>query len=142
LVNENTEIKKNGQSIRLIGLDEEHYFENADYTKASRGIPREEFKIVLTHANDALLKMPPNSCNLFLCGHTHGGQICLPLIGPILVHSRLPRHMAKGIWNYNGITGFTTCGVGTSGLPLRFNCPGEFAIIELNPSKQTQGHAD
>ncbi len=131
LINENVELKRNGQSIWLIGLDEEHYFENADYQKASLGIPEESFRIILSHANDALFKIPPNNGQLFLCGHTHGGQICFPFIGPLLVHSRLPRSMANGLWQFNGILGFTTTGVGTSGLPLRFNCPGEFVIIEL-----------
>jgi predicted MPP superfamily phosphohydrolase len=142
LVNENIKIDRNGQAIWLIGLDEEHYFESANFAQASQGVPQNAFSIVLTHANDALLKMPANSCDLFLCGHTHGGQICFPFIGPLLVHSRLPRNMANGLWNYRGITGFTTCGVGTSGLPLRFNCPGEYTIIKLKSAPKPRHRQD
>ncbi len=135
LVNESKPLFRGKDTLWIVGLDEEHYFENADFTKATQSIPPNSFKIVVTHANDALLKMPAQACQLFLCGHTHGGQICFSGLGPLMVHSRLPRRLAAGVWKFNGITGFTTTGVGTSGLPVRFNCPGEFVIVTLKRSQ-------
>ncbi len=131
LINESYPIRRNGQTVWLMGLDDAHFFASDDFSRADQGIPEEAFRLVFCHSNDALLHIPPDRCDLFLSGHTHGGQICFPLIGPLLVHSRLPRKMAKDYWQYNGIRGITTSGVGTSGLPIRFNCPGEYVIIEL-----------
>ncbi len=132
LLNEAVKLERKNQRIWLIGLDEAHFFENDDFNRAAKNVPQNEFRLVLCHSNDALLNIPPAGCHLFLSGHTHGGQICFPLIGPLTVHSRMPRHLASNFWRFNQIEGFTTTGVGTSGVPLRFNCPGEFVVIELH----------
>ncbi|NOX89231.1 MAG: metallophosphoesterase [Calditrichaeota bacterium] len=131
LINESVKISRDGKNIWILGLDDAHFFESDDFTTAVNGIPASAFRVVVCHSNDALLHIPPDQCEFFLSGHTHGGQICFPVFGPLIVHSRMPRFMAANLWKFNGITGFTTTGVGTSGVPLRFNCPGEFAIIEL-----------
>lgn len=131
LVNESVSIERNGQEIWLLGLDDAHFFQSDDFARANENVPEEAFRLVLCHSNDALLRIPSEKCDLFLSGHTHGGQICFPFIGPLLVHSRMPRYMARNLWMYKGIIGITTTGVGTSGLTIRFNCPGEFVIITL-----------
>jgi hypothetical protein len=69
--------------------------------------------------------------DLYLCGHTHGGQICLPWIGPIIVNANCPRRFTQGVWRYKQVQGYTSAGVGTSGVPVRFFCPPEIALIEL-----------
>ena len=73
-------------------------------------------------------------CALYLCGHTHGGQICLPGGRPILTHLTRCRHLASGRWQCGAMTGYTNRGIGVSGPPLRFNCSGEAAVITLRRS--------
>ena len=135
LVNEASPIQRDGQTLWILGLDDAHFFESDDFKRASQTVPKDAFRLVLCHSNDALIHIPANQCDLFLSGHTHGGQICLPIVGAPLIHSRMPRFMARNYWQYKGIHGITTTGVGTSGLPIRFNCPGEFVIIELHKAK-------
>jgi hypothetical protein len=73
--------------------------------------------------------------DLYLCGHTHGGQICLPWIGPIIVNANCPRRYARGLWRHRHMQGYTSPGVGTSGVPVRFFCPPEIGVIELRCSR-------
>ena len=69
--------------------------------------------------------------DLMLSGHTHGGQICLPGRIPITIDSKLPRHMASGPWTYGKMNGYTSVGVGSSIVPVRFNCPPEITLHRL-----------
>jgi predicted MPP superfamily phosphohydrolase len=69
--------------------------------------------------------------DLYLCGHTHGGQICLPWIGPPFLNARCRREYGSGEWRHNAMQGYTNRGIGTSTLPVRYNCPPEAAVITL-----------
>ncbi len=71
---------------------------------------------------------------LYLCGHTHGGQISLPGGRPLVTHLKRCRHAASGLWRQGRMTGYTSRGVGVSDLPLRFNTRGEVVVITLRRS--------
>ena len=98
---------------------------------AFRDVPAQAFTIFLAHSPEAYQQAAQCQAQLYLCGHTHGGQICLPERGPILTNSRAPRFTASGSWQYRNMQGYTSRGAGPSGIPLRFNCPGEIALITL-----------
>ncbi len=66
---------------------------------------------------------------LFLTGHTHGGQVCLPGGKPIITHSSLPYKHCRGIHKLEKTWLVVNHGLGFSGLPLRVMCPPE--VIEL-----------
>ena len=66
-----------------------------------------------------------------LCGHTHGGQICLPGGVPILTDSDAPRAFARGAWNYRGMAGYTSVGCGSSIVDVRLNCLPEVTLHHL-----------
>ncbi|MBW1750172.1 MAG: CDP-archaeol synthase [Deltaproteobacteria bacterium] len=131
LINDSWEINSSGESIWLVGLDDPHYYRTDDSERACRGIPDQGFKIFLAHSPEAYKAAAHCKSRLYLCGHTHGGQICLPGRGPILTNSRAPRFTAVGRWQYREMTGYTSRGAGASGVPLRFNCPGEICLITL-----------
>ena len=131
LINDSWEISSSGESIWLVGLDDPHYYRTDDSERACRGIPDQGFKIFLAHSPEAYKAAAHCKSRLYLCGHTHGGQICLPGRGPILTNSRAPRFTAVGRWQYKEMTGYTSRGAGASGVPLRFNCPGEICLITL-----------
>jgi predicted MPP superfamily phosphohydrolase len=132
LINDSWEISNSGESIWLVGLDDPHYYRTDDSERACRGIPDQGFKIFLAHSPEAYKAAAHCKSRLYLCGHTHGGQICLPGRGPILTNSRAPRFTAVGQWQYKDMTGYTSRGAGSSGVPLRFNCPGEICLITLH----------
>jgi predicted MPP superfamily phosphohydrolase len=131
LVNDSQELKQDGQSLWLVGVDDPHFYKCHDLERAFRGTPQGGFKLFLAHSPEAYREAAAYGAHMYLCGHTHGGQICLPGIGPLFTHSSAPRFTAAGQWSYRGMVGYTCRGAGASGVPLRFNCPGEIPLIIL-----------
>lgn len=89
------------------------------------GMPR----IVLSHFPDHLKKAAVLRPDLFLAGHTHGGQICLPGGYPILRHDSLPRRLCRGVHRVADTWLVVSRGLGSTDLPLRLFCPPQ--VIEL-----------
>lgn len=131
LINEAWDISRNGAKIWIVGVDDPHYYRVHDVRQAMRTVPPGAFKILLAHSPEAYRDAADFHVQLYLCGHTHGGQIRLPGRGPIITNSRAPRFTAAGRWQYRNMTGYTSRGVGASGIPLRFNCPAEITLITL-----------
>jgi len=131
LINESWPIEKNGERIWIAGVDDPHYYKMANAEAAFREIPAQAFSIFLAHSPEAYQQAAQCGANLYLCGHTHGGQIRLPGRGPIVTNSSAPRFTAEGAWQHRKMTGYTSRGAGASGVPLRFHCPGEITLITL-----------
>ena len=131
LVNDATMIEQNGENLWLAGIDDPNYYKTHDMAKAFSMVPPDAFSILLAHSPEAYQEAARHQTALYLCGHTHGGQICLGSGTPIYTNSRAPRFTATGRWHYHSMQGFTSRGVGASGAPLRFNCPGEIVILTL-----------
>ena len=66
-----------------------------------------------------------------LCGHTHGGQICLPGGLALTFNSSAPRFTGAGPWSYDLMQAYTSMGTGSSVVPARFNCPPEITLHQL-----------
>ncbi|MGE0484112.1 MAG: metallophosphoesterase [Gammaproteobacteria bacterium] len=94
------------------------------------------YHLVLGHAPDYALGRI--DANLLLAGHTHGGQVRLPLLGPLLTLSRVPRAWAAGVTALpHGRTLVVSRGIGMErgyAPRLRFNCRPEIVIIDLVPA--------
>jgi uncharacterized protein len=132
LVNESETITRGRQRIHLAGVDDANYYGAADLEKASFAIPRGEFSILLSHTPEIYEQAAGAGFNLCLSGHTHGGQICLPPSIPLTLScNHLPRRMGAGPWSYRGMAGYTSVGVGSSIIPIRFNCPPEITLHHL-----------
>ncbi len=138
LINDSWEISNGQESIWVIGVDDPHYYKTHDVEQAMRNVPNTAFKILLAHSPEAYKQAAAIQVQLYLCGHTHGGQICLPGKKPICTNSRAPRYTASGSWQFRGMTGYTSRGAGSSSIPLRFNCPGEISLITLRKELQQQ----
>ncbi len=101
-----------------------------------RNVPREDCRIVLAHNPDSADTAFSERIDLIISGHTHGGQVYIPLYG---TPPFLPVHNL----NYNfglktskkGLPLFISKGVGWGAFPVRFNCPPEIAVLELVNSK-------
>jgi predicted MPP superfamily phosphohydrolase len=130
LLNENLDISRDGQSIHLIGCDDVHAF----YDHGAEAALRRNggFRVALVHSPDFAGQAAAAGCSLYLAGHTHGGQICLPGGRPILTALDRNHQLARGAWRLRGMQGYTSTGLG-SGLPVvRFNCPPEVVLITLH----------
>jgi hypothetical protein len=68
--------------------------------------------------------------DLMLSGHTHGGQVRLPVIGPLILPP-MGKKYVEGLFHFDHMQMYVNRGVGTVGLPLRLNCPAEITEITL-----------
>jgi len=141
LVNDSWRLEKDGQQLWIVGIDDPHYYRAEDLDLAFRKVAAHDCSILLAHSPEACGAASAYSPGLYLCGHTHGGQIRLPGRGPLITNSRAPRHTAEGRWRVNGMQGYTNRGAGASGVPLRFNCPGEITLITLRSMQGTPAEA-
>jgi uncharacterized protein len=131
LINDSQAIEINGEQIWLVGIDDPHYYKVHDLQAAFQEVPAGSFAILLAHSSEAYVEAADRNVRLYLCGHTHGGQICTPAGRPLFTHCRAPRRLVTGTWLFSGMQGYTSRGLGPSGVPLRFNCPGEITLITL-----------
>jgi predicted MPP superfamily phosphohydrolase len=95
--------------------------------------PSADHRIVISHSPD-FVDAAPVDVDLVLAGHTHGGQVVLPLIGPLTTASRLPRRYAGGLSDYGGTPLHVSRGVGMErgfAPPVRFLCPPEICVLDV-----------
>ncbi len=130
LLNETIHIEKKNQRLRIVGTDDTFYF-YTDLAMHALENNSGEFSIALSHTSELSDIAAENHYKLYLCGHTHGGQICLPGGIPIISHQKGKRERVSGFWQQNGMKVYTSPGAGVSGIPLRFNCPPEITVFEL-----------
>ncbi|WDP92049.1 MAG: CDP-archaeol synthase [Desulfobacter sp.] len=131
LVNDARPIEKDGERIWIAGVDDPYYFEGHDLLETFGPIPDQDFTLFAAHTPAIYREAAAYRPDLYLCGHTHAGQIQLPVLGPVITHCKTPRKMAFGRWTYKGMQGYTSAGLGTSGIPVRFNCHGEAVLFTL-----------
>ena len=86
--------------------------------------------IGVMHNPDTAFRLPTGP-DLLLAGHTHGGQVNLPVLGRVATAIEAPRVHAYGWSRVNGTPMFTTAGMGMSILPVRFRAPPEVVFITL-----------
>ena len=95
------------------------------------------FRIVMGHAPDYALNLSEKTIDLCLAGHTHGGQIRLPWVGPLVIDSQIPKEWSRGFHRIGIPYLNVSAGAGSNrhnGLPpMRFNCPTEMTLVELVP---------
>jgi predicted MPP superfamily phosphohydrolase len=134
LVNDAIHIERDGAKIWIMGVDDPHYYKLHNTAQAATDVDLADFSIFLAHSPEVFHEAAELGSNLYLCGHTHGGQICFSQGSPIITNSRAPRHTASGEWTHLNMQGYTSRGVGPSSIPVRFNCPGEITLITLRKS--------
>lgn len=131
LLNESVTFERNDSRIHIAGIDDPHYFRVDSIHKAAHHIPHTETSILLSHTPEIYKQAAFAEFDVMLCGHTHGGQICLPGGIPLTLDSKCPRYMGCGSWRYHNMIGYTSAGAGTSIVNVRLNCPPEITIHTL-----------
>ncbi len=131
LVNEHQRIEREGAELYLVGIDDAHYFRVDNIEKAVEQIPPDASTILLSHTPEIYRQAAHAGFDAMLCGHTHGGQICLPGGIPITLDARCPRRLGSGPWKHHEMLGYTSVGIGTSIVNVRLNCPPEVTLHRL-----------
>jgi len=141
LLNESVALTTAGEALWLVGLDDAHLYGLYDFERGLRGVPTNGVRILLVHSPELIPEAAMRGFSLYLAGHTHAGQMCLPGRRPLFLNARCPRHYTAGPWRFNRMAGYTSAGVGSSGVFARFFCPPEIVIHVLqretsNPQKE------
>ncbi|MDF2680960.1 MAG: metallophosphoesterase [Brevibacillus sp.] len=129
--NRHIRLNKQGSSLYISGVDDV-LFGLPDLTRAVSEIPAGETVILLAHEPDFADEAAAFPVHLQLSGHSHGGQVRIPIIGPVLT----PKLSQKYVQGLYGVTNsqmqvYTTRGIGTTILPIRFFCRPEVTVLTL-----------
>lgn len=133
LMNEHVILERGNGRLALAGVDDPHLFETNNLEKALDGIPGGTPVVLLVHTAEIYRDACAAGVQLLLCGHTHGGQICLPGGIPIIHNAQHPRRMNSGPWHHQDLQGYTSRGTGACMVPVRFFCHGEMVTHVLTP---------
>lgn len=134
LLNENVRLERGDDSIRLAGVDDPHHYRTYDVPLAFHGISEGDFVVFLAHTPEIFEEAERAGAAMYLCGHTHGGQIRFPWLGALRLNARAPRSHCQGAWRHGAMRGYTSFGIGTTMVPVRYNCPPEAVLITLRRS--------
>jgi len=129
LENETARLDVRGTTLWLAGFAD-LWTRTPRVHETTEAIPQNETVIALTHNPDIFPRLPQRVA-LMIAGHTHGAQIRLPFIGPIVQPSRVSPAYTRGHVFENGHHLFVTTGIGTSIAPVRFGVPPEIVLLTL-----------
>ncbi|HEX7556854.1 MAG TPA: hypothetical protein VF338_09535, partial [Leptolinea sp.] len=135
LMDETVKLSKDGSSIWLLGLKCTHD-PNVDVPCLEELLKDEAegFRLLLHHSPDIAPQITNSGIDLQLAGHTHGGQVCLPLIGPVFTGSLYGLKFKSGRYQLDNLVLYITRGLGMEGLSaprVRFLCPPEVVLWEI-----------
>jgi len=129
LANQSSPIESNGARFWLAGVDD-ILGRTADLDAALHNVPAEEATILLAHEPDYADRVARHPVDLQLSGHSHGGQVRLPFIGPLYLPD-LARKYIRGLYKIGQLTLYTNPGLGTVEVPVRLNCPPEVTLLTI-----------
>jgi uncharacterized protein len=129
LENETATVETRGATLHVAGLADA-MARRPDVHATLRDVPADAPVLVLSHNPDVFPQIPPR-VSLTVSGHTHGGQIDLPLLRARAIPSRFGDRYARGHVVEQGRHLFVTSGVGTSRWPVRLRRPPEIVVLVL-----------
>ena len=141
LTNVRREIELDGLPVELLGLDDAHIHWH-DLTVGPRRAP-EHFGLAVMHSPDSAPETAALGYDLMVAGHTHGGQVCVPLGGAIVTNCSMPRRLVSGLMRMGSAVLHTSPGLGTSKYaPFRFACRPEATLLELRRNATLEAPRD
>jgi len=135
LDNEIVDVGVRGQQLQIVGLTTYGSFPRAlSLIEDLRAQAADRFRLVLAHYSDFITLSRGAQIDLYLAGHTHGGQVRLPYYGALLIDSLWQEDYEMGRYDVEGTVLFVSRGTGFSGgyePQVRFRCPPEVVLITL-----------
>ncbi len=122
-----------GTPLRISGLSvgQEPYFDRFFSGLGARG----DYEVFLFHYTDLAAKAAAAGADLYLAGHTHGGQVRLPFYGALVTLAKLGKRFEAGLYRLGGMALYVNRGLGMEGgssLRVRFLCRPEITLLELS----------
>jgi predicted MPP superfamily phosphohydrolase len=129
-------ISRGGQRIWLAGAGD-LWEDHIDLDELLAGIPEKDCRIVLAHNPDTADTDFTARVDLVLCGHTHGGQVVVPFLGPPVLPVNNKNYSSGLTYSSRGLAVFISKGIGWAVYPVRLNCLPEIAVLELYPQNRS-----
>lgn len=134
LENANTLIERGGERLQLAGVGDWTWNKN-DWDRSLYGVDKRKPVVMLSHQPVVIDLPQTEGVSLILSGHTHGGQVSLPLVGtPLRFAKDFP--YVSGLYRKNETQLYVSRGTGVIGLPVRLGVRPEIAVLRLRQSKQ------
>jgi uncharacterized protein len=145
LVNEHIDIERDGEKILVAGVDDP-FSRHDNLIEALSNTSDHSFRLLIAHSPDVAGEAVLAGIDLLLTGHTHGGQVRLPVVGVIYPHLRKHKKLIQGLFAGNRLQDaigqdpkamrvYVSRGIGISNLPIRFLCPPELVCVTLHTQK-------
>jgi predicted MPP superfamily phosphohydrolase len=122
-------VHRQGDDLWIVGMDDAAVCQFKP-ALALQAVPQAAFKVALMHEPDMADEIAHYPVQLQLSGHSHGGQVCLPGIGPLLLPT-MGRKYPMGLRRVGPLLLYTSRGVGRIQPAVRLNCPPEITLITL-----------
>jgi predicted MPP superfamily phosphohydrolase len=132
LINQSVPIEAHGGRFWLGGVND-LLGGRADLNATLRPVSSGEPTILMAHEPDYADFLARYPVDLQLSGHSHGGQVCLPFLGPLYLPA-LAKKYVSGLYRVGPLTLYTNSGLGTIGVPVRLNCPPEITLLTIRRS--------
>lgn len=130
LENEVSEIQVNGASVMIGGVGDIWAGRfDAELIKDKMNNSNSDILVLLSHNPDSKTKLREIKRDILLCGHTHGGQFSLPIIGTPFAPIRDMKYV-NGLHEYDGGRVYVTPGIGNLH-GVRFNCRPEISVLDI-----------
>jgi hypothetical protein len=127
--NANTRLRRGGEELQLAGVGDWSWVD-ADWGRAFAGVDLRRPTVLLSHQPSVLDRPETDGVSLILSGHTHGGQVSLPVVGAPVGHMNEFKYL-RGRFERGTTQLYVTRGTGTIGLPVRFGARPEIAVLRL-----------
>jgi predicted MPP superfamily phosphohydrolase len=127
-------LRLDGSRLRIAGVGD-LWHDQQDLKTALSGVTDNDPVILLSHNPDYAMRLTDRRVDLVLSGHTHGGQIRLPGVGPLITNSKYGTRLLNGLVTLDSLQLYVTRGVGTVVVPLRYGSPPEIALLTLRRSE-------
>jgi predicted MPP superfamily phosphohydrolase len=137
LKNRKYDRRTDGLRMEVVGLDDPH-IHRADLRVAVRAEP-DAFGLAVVHSPDPAPELTALGYDLVVAGHTHGGQVRLPVVGALVTNCSIPARLARGLARLGPGYLHVSPGMGTSKYaPFRLFCRPEATLLELGAAQPSE----
>lgn len=136
LINEHIALYRKNEYVFIAGVDD-LWRGKMDLARTLKGTD-DKPKILLVHNPDAIEMIKATDVDFVMAGHTHGGQVSLPLYGPPVIYSKFGARYAAGLFREGRTMMYVNKGIGISGFPVRFCARPEITLFTLRNKRMEE----